>query len=215
MNRPPPQAGRFISFEGGEGAGKSTQIALLSEALNARGIAHRVTREPGGTPGAEALRDLLLDHAQDWDARSEALLFAAARADHVANHICPALAAGEWVLCDRFIDSSRAYQGGAGGLSDDDIMALHAVGCNGLLPDRTVLLDLDPQAASVRAARRDHAGADRIGGKDAAYHARVRARFAELAAREPARFVTISGEGEPRAVHDRVVAAISDLWVAA
>lgn len=211
MTVTPPRVGRFISFEGGEGAGKSTQIALLAEALAARDIAHRVTREPGGTPGAEALRDLLLDPAHDWNARSEALLFAAARADHVAELIRPALSAGEWVLCDRFVDSSRAYQGGAGGLPDGEIMALHAVGCAGLLPDRTVLLDLEPQAAASRAALRDVTGADRIGGKDTAYHARVRARFAELAAGDPERFAVVPGEGDPRAVHDRILAALADL----
>ena len=124
--------GKFIAFEGGEGAGKSTQAHLLAAALDARGIPCVVTREPGGTPGAEAIRALLLGtEGQGWHPRAEALLFAAARSDHVARLIVPALEAGQWVICDRFVDSSRAYQGGAGGLSDADVMALHRVGSQG------------------------------------------------------------------------------------
>ena len=127
--------GKFIAFEGGEGAGKSTQARLLALALEARGIACVVTREPGGTPGAEAIRALLLGTAgEGWHPRAEALLFAAARSDHVERLIEPALEAGKWVICDRFVDSSRAYQGGAGGLSDAEVMALHAVGSSGLTP---------------------------------------------------------------------------------
>lgn len=203
--------GKFITFEGGEGAGKSTQIALLAEALRGRGLDPVVTREPGGTPGAEALRGLLLSPEFAWGARAEALLFAAARADHVANLIEPALAAGQWVLCDRFLDSSRAYQGGAGGLDDSDITALHRVGSGGLLPDRTVLLELDPAKAAHRASQRDGDGADRIGAKDAAYHAQVRKRFATLAEGEPERFVRIDGEGSAEEVHARIWAAIASL----
>ena len=130
--------GKFIAFEGGEGAGKSTQARLLAAALEARGIPCVVTREPGGTPGAEAVRALLLGtEGEGWHPRAEALLFAAARSDHVARLIGPALEAGQWVVCDRFVDSSRAYQGGAGGLPDADVMALHRVGSQGLLPDLT------------------------------------------------------------------------------
>ena len=138
--------GRFIAFEGGEGAGKSTQSRLLAEALRARGIAVLLTREPGGTPGAEAIRGLLLDPpGEGWGAEAEALLFAAARADHVARAIRPALEAGTWVISDRFVDSSRAYQGGGGGLSDADVLALHQVGTGGLLPDLTVLIEVAPR----------------------------------------------------------------------
>ena len=127
--------GRFIAFEGGEGAGKSTQARLLASALQTRGLEVVVTREPGGTPGAEAIRALLLDTAgEGWLPRAEALLFAAARADHVERLIRPALEAGQWVICDRFIDSSRAYQGGGSGLTDADLLDLHRIGSGGLLP---------------------------------------------------------------------------------
>src|SRR5690606_5199554 len=122
---------RFIAFEGGEGAGKSTQSRLLAEALRARGIEVLLTREPGGTPGAEAIRALLLSPpGKGWGAKAEALLFAAARADHVEKAIRPALEAGTWVISDRYVDSSRAYQGGGGGQPDDDILALHRIGSN-------------------------------------------------------------------------------------
>ncbi len=205
--------GRFISFEGGEGAGKSTQAAMLAQTLVARGIDAVLTREPGGTPGAEAIRRLLLDPAgPDWGARAEALLFAAARADHVARLIEPALAAGRWVVCDRFIDSSRAYQGGAEALSDADLIDLHRIGSGGLLPDATVLIELAPGAAAARIATRDAgAAADRIGGRDAAFHAQVAARFAALAIADPARFRRVDGAGSVETVHDRVLGALAAL----
>lgn len=202
------QKGRFITFEGGEGAGKSTQIRLLADALTRRGIGHVVTREPGGTAGAEALRALILSPDHPWGARAEALLFAAARADHAANLIRPAIAAGQWVLCDRFLDSSRAYQGGAGGLADDDVLTLHRIGSEGLLPDRTLLFELDPAEAARRAAMRDGDAADRIGAKGEAYHARVRDRFRELAAGDPDRFATVDASGSPEEVHVRVLKAL-------
>src|ERR1700712_2066826 len=135
--------GRFISLEGGEGVGKSTQAKALAAALRARGHDVIETREPGGSAGAEAIRRLLLEGASDrWAGGGEALLFAAARADHVARTIRPALAAGQWVLSDRFLDSSLAYQGGADGIALEQLMALHSVGSDGLLPDRTLLLAL-------------------------------------------------------------------------
>lgn len=200
---------RFISLEGGEGAGKSTQIRALSAELAARGIDHVITREPGGTEGAEAIRALLLGGSEDrWNAAAEALLFAAARADHVARLIAPALAAGRWVLCDRFIDSTRAYQGGAGGIADADIMALHRIGCGGVLPDRTLLLDLPEAEGAMRARARDGGGADRMGGRDARYHADVATRFRALAAGEPARFRVIDGTGSPATVTARLIAAL-------
>ncbi|MEJ2458497.1 MAG: dTMP kinase, partial [Novosphingobium sp.] len=166
--------GRFIALEGGEGAGKSTQARLIAEALPARGIDVVVTREPGGTPGAEAIRKLLLegvpgDDGPGWNARAEALLFAAARSDHVEQLIRPAITRGAWVICDRFLDSSRAYQGGGGGLSDSDIVTLHAIGSQGLLPDLTVLIEVSPDVAAQRLALRDVDGTDRIGGRDTAY----------------------------------------------
>jgi len=201
--------GRFIALEGGEGAGKSTQARLLAEALAARGIEVSVTREPGGTPGAEAIRALLLDPAgPGWNPRAEALLFAAARSDHVERLIRPALDAGQWVICDRFLDSSRAYQGGAGGLADEDILALHWIGSAGLLPDLTLLIEVSPQVAVARTARRDGAEADRIGGRDAAYHAAVAATFRRLAEADPARFARIDGDGSIADTHARVLDAV-------
>ena len=204
--------GKFIAFEGGEGAGKSTQARLLALALEARGIACVVTREPGGTPGAEAIRGLLLGTTgEGWHPRAEALLFAAARSDHVERLIEPALAAGQWVICDRFVDSSRAYQGGAGGLSDADVMALHAVGSNGLLPDLTLLIEVSATTAAARASARDGAAADRIGGRDTAYHARVADAFAALAAAQPERFARIAGDATADDVHRAVLAALASL----
>ena len=202
--------GRFIALEGGEGAGKSTQAGLLAEALRARGVDVVLTREPGGTPGAEAIRALLLNtDGEGWGARAEALLFAAARADHVERLIRPALTAGQWVICDRFVDSSRAYQGGGGGLSDEDIIALHRIGSEGILPDVTVLIEVSPVVAEERLARRDVDGADRIGGREMAYHARVAAAFAGFAEDEPARFARISGDGAPSLIHGQILAALA------
>jgi dTMP kinase len=203
--------GRFITFEGGEGAGKSTQARLLADSLRARGLEVVVTREPGGTPGAEAIRALLLDtKGTDWNLPAEALLFAAARADHVAQLIRPALARGAWVICDRFIDSSRAYQGGEGRLNDAEIMALHATGSQGFMPDLTLLVELSPQEAARRLSLRDGDSSDRIGGRDSAFHQAVARRFAEIAAAEPGRVTRIDGEGDPAQVHARILSAVAD-----
>ena len=205
-------AGRFISFEGGEGVGKSTQGRMLADALRKRGIEVVMTREPGGTPGAEAIRSLLLTNEGDgWGARAEALLFAAARADHVEKLIRPAIARGAWVICDRFVDSSRAYQGGGSGLSDADVLALHAIGSEELLPDRTLLLSAEPEVSAKRLALRDGDIADRIGGRSAAYHASVAAAFHKFVANEPERFTIIAADGSPDDVHQRVLAAIKDI----
>ncbi len=204
--------GRFIAFEGGEGTGKSTQARLLSDALGARGIDCVTTREPGGTPGAEAIRALLLDPAlPQWEPAAEALLFAAARSDHVAHLIEPALAAGRWVICDRFVESSLAYQGGAGGLGEEAIRALHQVGSKGLLPDVTLLLEANPQATAVRIQARDGDVADKIGGRAAAFHDGVALAFQQLAEAEPARFRRIDSSGSPEAVHALVVESLRDL----
>jgi len=208
--------GKFIAFEGGEGAGKSTQARLLAAALEARGIACTVTREPGGTAGAEAIRALLLGTEGDgWNPRAEALLFAAARSDHVERLILPAIEAGRWVICDRFVDSSRAYQGGAGGLSDADVLALHRVGSQGLLPDLTFLVEVSPETAQQRTQARDGDVADRIGGRDAAYHAGVASAFARLAAEEPARFARIDGNADAQSVHAQVLGALQPVLDAA
>jgi len=204
-------SGRFITLEGGEGSGKSTQIRALAAALEARGVDVVTTREPGGSPGAEAIRTLLMEGAEDrWNARAEALLFAAARADHVARTIRPAIARGAWVLCDRFVDSSRAYQGGGGGLTDADILALHRVGSEGLLPDRTFLLAVSAGEAARRLSVRDAQGADRMGSKPADYQARLAARFAEMAAGEPARWRVIDADGAKETVTAAILAALTD-----
>lgn len=204
--------GKFIAFEGGEGAGKSTQARLLAEALLGAGREVVVTREPGGTPGAEAIRALLLGtDGEGWHPRAEALLFAAARSDHVERLILPALARGAWVICDRFIDSSRAYQGGGGGLSDAELLDLHRIGSGGLLPDLTLLVEVSPTVAARRLALRDAGTADRIGGRDDAYHARVAAAFARIAQADPARFARIAGDGDAGAVHALVLAALAEL----
>lgn len=207
-------SGRFITLEGGEGVGKSTQIRALAAALAGRGIDSVVTREPGGSAGAEAIRDLLMEGSDDrWDARSEALLFAAARADHVARTIRPALARGAWVLCDRFVDSSRAYQGGGGGITDADIMALHGFGSQGLLPDRTFLLTVGADEAARRLAARDAGGADRMGSKPADYQARLAARFAEMAAAEPGRWRVIDADAPAAAVTAAILTDLKE-WLA-
>ena len=204
--------GRFIAFEGGEGTGKSTQARLLAVALTARGIACVTTREPGGTPGAEAIRALLLDPAlPHWEPAAEALLFAAARSDHVAHLIEPALAGGRWVICDRFVDSSLAYQGGAGGLGEEAIRALHRVGSGGLLPDVTLLLEADAQAIETRIRARDGDVADKIGGRGTTFHDGVALAFQQLAETEPARFRRIDASGSPEAVHALVVESLRDL----
>lgn len=204
--------GRFIALEGGEGVGKSTQSKMLAEALREEGLEVVLTREPGGTAGAEAIRALLLGtEGEGWGARAEALLFAAARADHVERLIRPALERGAWVICDRFIDSSRAYQGGGNGLSDEDVLTLHRIGSEGLLPDVTLLFEVPSEVSAQRLAQRDADGSDRIGGREADYHARVSAAFEHFAEAEPERFIHIDGACDMYDVHDAVMSALSPL----
>lgn len=201
--------GRFIAFEGGEGCGKSTQARLLAELLQGQGLGVVLTREPGGTRGGEAIRNLLLDPpGEGWDGPAEALLFAAARSDHVAKLIRPALARGDWVICDRFLDSSRAYQGGAGGIGDEKVLSLHDAGSEGLQPDLVLLVEVSPETAAKRIAERDGDSADAIGGRDAAYHADVARTFAAIADAEPERYRKINGEGSIEDVKARVAAAV-------
>ncbi|GMN01451.1 dTMP kinase [Erythrobacter sp. MTPC3] len=210
------RAGRFVAFEGGEGAGKSTQARMLANALKHHGIDADVTREPGGTAGAEAIRELLLSPPDaglsgGWGARSEALLFAAARSDHVEKRIRPAIAAGTWIVCDRFVDSSRAYQGGAGGIGDEAICMLHDFGSKGLRPDLTILLQADPDKVTQRLALRDGDESDAIGGRGPDYHGKVAARFAALAEADPAGFAVIDGSGDAAAVHRQVMYALAPM----
>ena len=202
--------GRFISLEGGEGVGKSTQLRGLSEALRERGIDVVVTREPGGSEGAERIRELLLSGDEDrWGPQAEALLFAAARADHVAKTIRPALERGQWVLADRFIDSSLAYQGGAGGLGIEAVRAINAFGIGETFPDRTLVLTLDEGGERARA--RDADGSDRIGGRSDDYHRRVNAAFSIIAAEEPDRVRLVDASGTTEQVTDRLLASLEDL----
>jgi dTMP kinase len=204
--------GRFITLEGGEGVGKSTQLLALAAAIRVRGHAVITTREPGGSPGAEAIRTMLMEGRTDrWSPRAEALLFAAARADHVEKNILPALERGDWVICDRFIDSTRAYQGGASGLSDVDIMTLHRIGSQGLLPDRTLVLKLDTSEASSRAESRDGGKADRFALQNSEYHQRVADSFEDMALKEPDRFRLVSASGNPNDVTAQLVAALEGL----
>jgi dTMP kinase len=204
--------GKFLSIEGGEGVGKSTQIAALAAALREMGHDVVLTREPGGTEGAEVIRQLLLSGSEGrWTARTEALLFAAARADHVSRLIKPAMESGKWVISDRFLDSSRAYQSGGSGLSDDDIMALHHVGSEGFLPDRTLILQLAEAEATNRAAQRDGDQSDRIGGRDSSYHQLVHQAFQSYAKQDPSRVRLIDASGDVREVTGRLLHEISDL----
>ncbi len=202
--------GRFISLEGGEGVGKSTQAKALAAALRQRGIEIVETREPGGSEGAEAIRTLLLGGDEErWGAHAEALLFAAARADHVEKTIRPALDAGRWVLSDRFVDSSLAYQGGAGGLGIEAVREINAFAIGESFPDRTLVLVLD--AGAERARSRDVEGSDRIGGRSDEYHRKVDAAFRILAAEEPKRVALVEASGEPDEVTQRLLDAIRDL----
>ncbi|WP_018633031.1 dTMP kinase [Neomegalonema perideroedes] len=196
--------GIFIAFEGGDGAGKSTQIALLAERLEALGLSVLSTREPGGTPKGEALRGLLLGGAQDWTPLEEAALMSLARGAHAAEKIRPALAAGKIVLSDRFADSTRAYQG-ASGLSSEEIETLHQLHSKGLEPDLTLILDMDPAEAMTRAARRG--SADRFEARGLAYQEELRRRFLLLAMAAPERRKLIDARGAPEEVAERVWAA--------
>lgn len=202
--------GVFITFEGGEGAGKSTQIGLLATKLRAKKYDVVVTREPGGSPGAEAVRHVLLSGAAEpLGPEMEALLFAAARSDHVEQLIRPALARGAIVLCDRFMDSSRVYQGGAGGLDAGFMDALEQVAIHGTVPDLTLILDIDPAQGLARAtARRGvEAIADRFEKETVSIHQRRREAFLAIAAAEPERCVVIDAAATPEAVENEVTAA--------
>jgi dTMP kinase len=204
--------GRFISLEGGEGVGKSTQLHALAEALQGRCLTVVITREPGGSPGAEAIRRLLLEGEETrWNSRAEALLFAAARADHVEKTIKPALERGEWVLSDRFLDSSLAYQGEAGGLGIDAVRELHKFGSLDFLPDRTLVLILGESEGALRARARDGNLGDRIGSRPPSYHAAVDAGFRAIADEEPDRVKLVDADGTAATVTARLLYALGDL----
>ncbi|HLH10290.1 MAG TPA: dTMP kinase [Methylovirgula sp.] len=201
--------GRFITLEGGEGVGKSTQVSRLVERLRGAGVDAIATREPGGSPGAEALRHLLLSgKIKDLGPKAEAILFAAARIDHIDRKIAPALAAGTWVVSDRFADSTRAYQG-LGGLDPGFLHALEHVTLGEIRPDLTLILDLPADIGLARAAqRRGSEASDRFEAEDLGFHAALRQAYLEIAAAEPARCVIVDAglsEGEvAQAIWDTV-----------
>jgi dTMP kinase len=197
--------GRFITLEGGEGAGKSTQARLLADALVDLGMPVLRTREPGGAPGAELLRTVLLGGSVDWSVQAETLLHFAARAEHVEKTIRPTLAAGMWVVCDRFYDSTMAYQGY--GQDEDRTMIATLVGLLGLVPDVTLVLDVSDAVASARRMQRG-ADADRYERLDASFHARVRQGFRDIAAAVPERCVLIAADRSVGEVHGSIMQAV-------
>ena len=201
--------GRFISIEGGEGAGKSTQVGLLVAALDSAGIPVRATREPGGSPGGEAIRRLLLEgEGERWDAISEALLLVAARHDHVARVIAPALAQGVWVVSDRFADSTTAYQGHGKGVALQDLATLRRLALGDFAPDLTVILDLPVEIGLARAAARS--AADRFERLDRDFHEKLLQGFRQIAVDNPTRCILIDASGDPKTVHQAALAAIEE-----
>lgn len=195
--------GRFITLEGGEGAGKSTLARALSERLIATGLTARMTREPGGSPKAEAIREMILaGQARDYGPFAEALMFSAARIDHIDSLIRPALMRGEWVICDRFIDSTRVYQGVLGKLDKAVLAELETVTISGLMPELTLILDLDPEIGLARAAKRRRPGEaiDRFEGETLAFHRNLRQAYQDIASAEPQRCAVLDATSPPEAL---------------
>lgn len=204
MNR-----GRFITFEGGEGVGKTTQIRKLARSLTERGVEVLATREPGGSPGAEALRTVLLSgDVKPFGPFAEAVLFAAARDDHLTMTIRPALEAGRWVLCDRFANSTRAYQGALGNVAPGLIAALEKIVVAETKPDLTFILDVPAIEGLKRAAARG-VGTDRFESEDLAFHERLRDAFLAIAASEPDRCHVIDGTGDPDGIAAEIFTIVS------
>lgn len=206
--------GRFITFEGGEGAGKSTQVRRLVTRLEAAGIEVVATREPGGSPGAEAIRALVLTGSADrWSPITETLLMYGARRDHIERTITPALERGAWVVCDRFADSTRAYQGGAGDVAPELIAALEAHVLGTVRPDLTLVFDLPVDVGLARAEvhAKDSGHAEtRFESKGLAFHERLRTAFRQIAAAEPERCVLVDAAGTIETVESDVWTAVSD-----
>lgn len=198
--------GRFITFEGGEGSGKSSHAAALAERLTARGLSVVLTREPGGSPGAEVIRHILLSGiAKPLGPETEAILFAAARDDHVRTVIRPALVDGKWVICDRFIDSTRVYQGVLGKVDGKLIRSLERVTVGAAMPDLTFILDVPAPVGLARAKRRRGAGAvDRFEGESVEFHEELRRAYRALAAGEPRRIHLIDGRPPREVVAERI-----------
>jgi dTMP kinase len=207
-----PGRGRFITFEGGEGSGKSTQIKGLSDRLEAAHLHAIVTREPGGSPGAEIIRHLVLSGmGKLLGAEAETLLFAAARDDHVRSVILPALAQGTWVLCDRFYDSTRAYQSGVGHVAPALVNAMTRVTIGDLKPDLTIILDVPVEIGLMRAAARRGSGApDRFESEDVKFHQALRDAYREIANAEPERCVVIDANADVNTVAERVWTVLRD-----
>lgn len=204
--------GRFITFEGGEGTGKSTQVRLLGKRLQGVGLKVVTTREPGGSAGADVIRHVILSGAaKPLGSNAEAILFAAARSDHVRCTIEPALTAGKWVICDRFADSSRIYQGALGRVDTLVINALERVAVGDTKPDLTLILDLPPKIGLARASRRRGKGAaDRFEAEALEFHAQLSAAYRELARRELERCVLIDASGKQESVADAIWSVVAD-----
>jgi dTMP kinase len=203
------RGGKFITLEGGEGAGKSTQVKLLCDVLRRADLTVVATREPGGSPGAEEIRHLLVAGEPDrWDAMTEALLHFAARRDHVVKTVKPALARGDWVVSDRFADSTVAYQGYAHGLGREVVQLFYTTVVGELVPDLTIILDLP--AALGLARERERGGEDRYERMDEVFHQRLRAGFLDIARREPERCVVVDARPGVETVHGEVVAAVRE-----
>ncbi|KXG86907.1 thymidylate kinase [Agrobacterium bohemicum] len=204
----------FISFEGGEGAGKSTQIRILADSLRARGLDVVVTREPGGSPGAEAVRHVLLSGAAEpFGVRMEAMLFAAARNDHVEEVIRPALEKGSVVLCDRFLDSSRVYQGTTGNLEPDFIETLQRIAIDGTMPDMTLIFDISAAAGLARARKRADEGAtpDRFEKEELETHEKRREAYLDIALNEPRRCRIVNADQSQERVTEDVFSFVEPL----
>lgn len=200
----------FITLEGGEGAGKSTQIKLLAQAFEQAGLKVLTTREPGGSKGAEAIRKLVVEGATDaWDPVTESLLFMTARYDHLEKLIKPAMARNEWVLCDRFFDSTYIYQGIAKGVSTDWLQQLYSLLYGNLRPTLTLLLDIDPKVGLKRASARNSGAETRFENMDINFHETLRQGFLSLAKAEPKRISVISATDAPHVIHERIVAEIN------
>jgi dTMP kinase len=210
--RPARLRGHFITFEGGEGSGKSTHAAVLAQRLKSLGLEVVLTREPGGSTGAEIIRHILLSGiAKPLGAETEAILFAAARDDHVRNTILPALQAGNWVICDRFIDSTRVYQGALGKVDQRLIRSLERVTVGSAFPELTFILDVPAQIGLARAkSRRGQDVADRFEAESLEFHEKLRQAYRALAAEEPARCIVIDGRAPRDVVADRIWSIVQE-----
>lgn len=201
----------FITLEGGEGAGKSTQIKLLARALEQAGLKTLMTREPGGSQGAEAIRKLVVEGTADrWDPVTESLLFMTARYDHLQTKIIPALARGEWVICDRFFDSTYIYQGVAKGVEGAWLKQLYSLLYGNIAPELTVLLDIDPKEGLARAAARNSGAETRFENMDGAFHETLRQGFLQLAKDAPERIHIIPAAQPIAALHESILNAVNE-----